>query len=425
MKLSIFFYFSVVATSILAAPKPNSQSGYLQLAVNNRHGAKNPRKMRRDDQQEEHELDNDVYQYTADLKIGTPGQNVEVLIDTGSSDLWVFTNHAADKNVYSPNDSSTYEFVSNGFEIQYVSGAAEGEWVKDTIQMGDITVKEQQFGAVEKSDSSSDIGIFGIGPTANEVRNAPGGQYPNFPQSLVDQKIIKKNAYSLYLDDLEASSGSILFGGVDSSKYKGKLYTVSFSDYAALAVSASVNGSETFDASLDCGTSLTYIPSKIVEKYAKEFGAQFDSQSGLYFVDDVIDGSLEFDISGIKISVPGDELAVKADKYSVTNAPKPYVFTLLPNDQTQGMNLLGDSFLRSAYAVFDLEDKQVALAQASYDTDNSDIKVIEDEIPGAEKAPGGSRSTKTSSDSNESGIPGFFNGLRNRFSDIFHPKFSG
>ena len=39
-------------------------------------------------------------------------------------------------------------------------------------------------------------------------------------------------------------------------------------------------------------------------------------------------------------------------------------------------NVLGDPLLRSAYAVFNLDEKTISLAQASYSNRNSDIRAI-------------------------------------------------
>ena len=44
---------------------------------------------------------------------------------------------------------------------------------------------------------------------------------------LKKQRKIEKIAYSLFLNELNAHFGSILFGGVDKSKYSGQLYTLS------------------------------------------------------------------------------------------------------------------------------------------------------------------------------------------------------
>jgi Eukaryotic aspartyl protease len=47
--------------------------------------------------------------------------------------------------------------------------------------------------------------------------------------------------------------------------------------------------------------------------------------------------------------------------------------------------ILGDSFLKSAYFVFDLENYKISLGQAAY-TDESDVQVIGSTVPGAQPA---------------------------------------
>jgi hypothetical protein len=98
--------------------------------------------------------------------------------------------------------------------------------VTDTFRFGGQTIKNQQFGIGYVS--SSPEGILGIGYTLNEVAVARAGldPYPNLPQKLVNDGTISTNAYSLWLNDLDSSTGSILFGGVDTDKFHGELKTL-------------------------------------------------------------------------------------------------------------------------------------------------------------------------------------------------------
>lgn len=50
--------------------------------------------------------------------------------------------------------------------------------------------------------------------------------YPNFPQAMANLGLINSNAYSVWINDLSGSAGSILFGGVDTDKYTGPLRTI-------------------------------------------------------------------------------------------------------------------------------------------------------------------------------------------------------
>jgi hypothetical protein len=50
-------------------------------------------------------------------------------------------------------------------------------------------------------------------------------------------------------------------------------------------------------------------------------------------------------------------------------------FGVLPSTYSQNITLFGDTFLRNAYVVYDLEDLQIGIAQAVY-TDKTDIRPV-------------------------------------------------
>jgi hypothetical protein len=76
--------------------------------------------------------------------------------------------------------------------------------------------------------STNPQGDLGIGyPTGeSQVENEGKAVYNNIPAQMVAQGLINSNAYSLFLNDLNASTGNILFGGVDTARYNGPLATL-------------------------------------------------------------------------------------------------------------------------------------------------------------------------------------------------------
>ena len=50
----------------------------------------------------------------------------------------------------------------------------------------------------------------------------------------MEDKIINTVAYSLWLNDLDASTGSILFGGIDTEKYTGFAFGIGVERIAML-----------------------------------------------------------------------------------------------------------------------------------------------------------------------------------------------
>lgn len=232
-------------------------------------------------------LGNAAYLYYANVTAGTPAQSVMLQIDTGSSDVWMSATNAtyctgrngAENCVggtFNSATSSTFKYVNDLFNITYVDMTGSvGDYFTDVLRIGGVTVTGQQMGLA--IDTTIGTGILGIGYPSDEAICKPSGcpgQYPTMVQNMVSQKLINTQAYSLWLDDLQASTGSVLFGGVDTAKYMGSLATlpVQPDTYAQGLIDSftvawtgfSIGGCSTFASSsfaepaiLDSGTTLT------------------------------------------------------------------------------------------------------------------------------------------------------------------------
>jgi hypothetical protein len=147
--------------------------------------------------------------YYTEVSLGTPPQPVTLILDTGSSDVWVLDSHADLCRspalqarygdclaTYNSDDSSTYSLVDkDAFSIQYLDGSgAEGDYIKDTFHIADTSIKALQVGLAENSTINS--GLLGIGFRTNVAALEP---YRNIIDLFVDQDLIDTQAYSLYL----------------------------------------------------------------------------------------------------------------------------------------------------------------------------------------------------------------------------------
>lgn len=354
------------------------------------------------------ELDNQDVLYYMDVTIGTPAQKFALHIDTGSSDLWVnvatstfcrnSTNQCSISGYYDSDASSTYKYINGLFDIQYQDGSgSSGNYVSDTVSFGGVTIPNQQFGVGLQSSSAQ--GIIGIGYALNEaiVAYDNGQTYDNVPVNLVQNGFINTNAYSLWLDDLQASTGSILFGGVNKAKYTGILGTLpvipgQYGLYRALYIGMSAlgaNGSTGSIASglgvaalLDSGTSLTYLPNNLALGVFNAFGAQYSDSVGAAIVDcDLMnsEATLDFTFVGVTIRVPLSELVIPAGYYRNRLV---CILGVLPAEGTP--TVLGDTFLRSAYVVYDLSANQISIAQTNFNPGADSISEITSAgVPGA------------------------------------------
>ena len=210
-------------------------------------------------------------------------------------------------------------------------------------------------------------GVMGLGYASLEA--VPNGTaYLNLVDQMVSQGIIASRTYSLYLNDLDAASGTILFGGVDTQKFSGTLHTIPINPDLGGGISAfyitltGIGLTPPWNSStaigppsvsplnvlLDSGSTFIALPAILANAIAAGLGASLDDL-GFYdlpncdsqFSNDFVD----FEFSGIKISVPYSEFIVK---------DAAGCFLGLQTLNSTGCGTLGDTFLRSAYVVYDL-----------------------------------------------------------------------
>ncbi|KAK4690632.1 hypothetical protein P7C71_g6202, partial [Lecanoromycetidae sp. Uapishka_2] len=370
-------------------------------------------------------LTNEETLYYANVTIGTPAQSFQLHIDTGSSDLWTNVQSSeicasrgdpcSDSGVYNANSSSTYKFVNSDFNVSYVDGSgATGDYATDNVGIGGKTISALQFGI--GYDSTSPEGILGIGYTADEAQanTAKLKSYSNLPQAMADGGLIQSNAYSLWLNDIEANTGSILFGGVDTDKYTGELQTLpiqkEFEEYAEFIITLSglnvansgKNQNLTTDLPtaviLDSGSSLAYLPNDLTSALYTALNVQYSQQEGAGICACSLaneDITVDFSFTTATISIPITELVINPNADTSEDRENPNnsgnadgnengngqesssqecIFGIAPADGSTAV--LGDTFLRSAYVVYDLANNEISLAQTNFNATDSHIAEI-------------------------------------------------
>ncbi|KEQ89549.1 acid protease [Aureobasidium pullulans EXF-150] len=180
--------------------------------------------------------------YYANITVGTPGQLQTVLVDTGSSttiflapDATLSNKSSNFSHTFNPLGSETFKTVHPGaLEALYGNlWSMLGDFVSDVVQMGDIVVSDVQVGLAHDINWGHPpyTGMLGLGYSSREgidfmmQRRKKVPNHPSLIETLVKAKAISSRLFSIYLNTLD-HYGSILFGGVDTAKYKNPLTTL-------------------------------------------------------------------------------------------------------------------------------------------------------------------------------------------------------
>ncbi|OTA62037.1 acid protease [Hypoxylon sp. EC38] len=323
--------------------------------------------------------------YYAQLDIGTPAQQVFVQLDTGSFELWVNPDcsdlqGSADVRFcravghYEPSSSSSATPVAGTKTLRYGIGSAQIQYVKDDIGLTGTNskLKGVQFGvAIDTVDEFA--GILGIGHGLNVTI-----RYRNFIDELEAQGVTETKAFSLALGSKDEQEGVVIFGGLDTGKFTGTLqtlpiipaqespdgvprYWINMTSLSLTPPSGQTKQYEdtTMTVFLDSGATLTLLPTQLANSIAADFGADSTDANGFYPVDcslNDLQGSLDFAFEGVTIKVPYNELVRELQTGFGTQC----FLGISPSDD---FLLLGDTMLRSAYAVFDQTNNAIHLAQ--------------------------------------------------------------
>ncbi|KAF5252636.1 hypothetical protein FANTH_2531 [Fusarium anthophilum] len=314
--------------------------------------------------------------YSIDVELGTPGQKVTVNLDTGSAELWV--NPVCSKAQQPAfcesfghfGESSTYVNLNTTGGVVYGTGYAYWNYGYDHVVVGSANIRNQVFGVAYDSSFTS-VGIMGAAPDLNGW-DAP---YPLVIDSMVKQGLIKSRALSLDIRTLDSDRGAVIFGGLDTKKYTGHLekrpiipaesspdgltrYWVHLDGISLIqddgsedAVFSQTNGQPVL---LDSGYTVSALPGAIFNKIVAAFPTAQRTPGAYVDVDcSVADlkGTVDFKFGNTVIKVPYADFIWHNDDRCVLG-----VF------QDDEFPVLGDTFLRAAYVVYDWDNRNVWLA---------------------------------------------------------------
>lgn len=300
-------------------------------------------------------------QYYGPIQVGTPGQQFNVVFDTGSSNLWVPSTNCSSCGLHPRyNSSASSSYVANGeaWSILYGSGPVSGFLDNDVVTAGGIEVQNVEF--AEVTDASGlglayEIGAFdGILGMAFQSISVDG--CPVVVQQMAQQGLLDNTEFSLYLES-SGESGELTWGGSDPAHFSGPMTWVPVTSqtyWESSLNSMTVKGSPvttTQKAIFDSGTSLLAGPTADVKVLAGIYGA---TPSWINPNEYMIDCSLIPNLPTLDITIGGQQFSLNGTALTL-NVEGECLFAMTGIDVPAPAGplwIMGDPFLRNYYSTW-------------------------------------------------------------------------
>ncbi|KAJ7504433.1 aspartic peptidase A1 [Mycena galericulata] len=325
--------------------------------------------------------------YFGSLALGTPAVSFDVILDTGSADLWVAGNTCTEGcstvPTFDASTSSSFTNKSTPFSVTYGSGAAAGSLGSDTVQMAGFSVSNQVFGVCDQVSNdlltSPVSGLIGLawqsiassGATPFWETLASGNSWDSPVMAFQMTRFLNQSK----AQDLEAG-GSFTMGFVNSSLYSGNIEYIdmptSTNSYWILPITAITvqgnsvtvaSGTESY-AAIDTGTTLIGGPSdQIAEIYAQipDSAPGTGNYEGYYTypcTTNVV----------VTLSFGGSSWAISPADFELQDIGQGTClgsFFVLTTGNSAPAWIVGDTFLKNVYSVFRYNPPSVGFAALS------------------------------------------------------------
>jgi hypothetical protein len=329
------------------------------------------------------------------VEIGTPAQSFNVIMDTGSSDLWVVDSvckECTGLTTYQVGESSTLKETSSPFNVSYGSGDVNGVIATETVSMAGFTTTEQYFGLVEETistDSTSgsttllDAPLSGIMGLAWLFLSVAAPTTVPWWQRLAESTwtdkrfafFMKRFRWDNNATRVEEDGGEVVFGGVNSSMYTGDINYIDIAksdqDYWRIPVDAvTVNGknmdysTSASSAVIDTGTTMIAGPPTLVAKVYSSIpkARAISNMQGYYAYPCSTNIEFTMTFGGVTYTVDNEDFNMgpidTAGTYCLGS-----LFDFEPRLTSPVRWIVGAAFLKNVYSIYRYDPSAVGFAQ--------------------------------------------------------------
>ncbi|KAM7190214.1 putative aspartic protease [Naviculisporaceae sp. PSN 640] len=389
--------------------------------------------------------------FVVNATVGTPPQPFSLLLSPSSPHTWVpqdditpcsnnfdllsgFTSSdgssgsACGWGAFTRSASSTNGKVDQVF-VNFVVGYTDtinvsGENMTDTLTVGDVKVEDFSLGIVSSVSNNQYIGMLGLGNDGATLYPRASSRYrPNLIDNLFSSGQIATQAYSIWLDNPEGTSGALLLGAIDKSRYQGdltRLKTIQPYDIWPSAFAVSLNGVEVSGGkeafkyegdpvvvTVNPAESYSYLPDALADSIFAATGATWDDTLKLATIPcDAASKTSSLSKTALKLQLQGPDgpvLDVRIGDLVVPQVVTRWeiawnsqdslskntcIFgiqkkTFLGTSNSNPEFNLGSSLLRRTYMVFDNVNKDIAVAPVSASAKSAAANIVEFSAAGA------------------------------------------
>lgn len=312
--------------------------------------------------------DGQDFSYFAVAQVGSQKQEMRLLLDTGGTNTWIFSSDCSSKackqhDTFDEGASESLNMNTTTWNVGYGTGTVSGTLGDDIFSIAGLDVNMTLGMANKASDDFLSYPMDGILGLSRTNDTGYGGS--TFMDVVQKAGLLKSNivGFSLSRGSDKGKDGVITFGGVDKTKLSGNVTyteTVSSSNRWSIPVDdATVDGVPCNftdrSAIIDTGTSYAILPPDDAKTLHSLIPGASKLGSGFVLPCDS-DAELRVTFSGVSYAIsPKDYVGSKSGSKCAST---------IVGQETFGEKawLLGDTFLKNVYAVFDYDNNKIGFA---------------------------------------------------------------